>query len=149
VRSFVHSSLISSSIRTLFAGRSGDGMLAQNSCALMFEFTFQVRWEGCMSESSTTWVVRVGGGFSIVPVVGVGIIGVIGVVGVVGVEAFMMEFWLSLCKEPLLLCSLLGGIIAVSIRLSIWCVVEVFSKTLRCTVLIALSSGVSRQRERL
>jgi hypothetical protein len=102
-----------------------------------------------MSESSTTWVVRVGGGFSIVPVVGVGIIGVIGVVGVVGVEAFMMEFWLSLCKEPLLLCSLLGGIIAVSIRLSIWCVVEVFSKTLRCTVLIALSSGVSRQRERL
>jgi len=98
-RSLAHSSLISSTIRTLFAGWPDVGMLAQNSAALMFECMFQVRWVGCMSESNTTCVLRVEGGSSAVGVSPSGDI----VSGVVGV--FEMEFWPSLCREPSL-CSL-------------------------------------------
>jgi hypothetical protein len=96
-------------------------MLAANSTALMFEFMFQVRWDGCISESNATCVVRVGGGFSVVPVVSVGTMGVIGVVGVVCAEVLKKEFWPSLCREALLLCSLAGRIVAFSIELFIVC----------------------------
>lgn len=95
MRSFVHSSLISSTIRTLFAGWSGVGMLAQNSAALILDFTFQIRREGCISESSTTCVVRGGSVISVVAVTGVS--------GVVGVDVSWIEFWPSLCTEALLL----------------------------------------------
>jgi hypothetical protein len=78
-------------------------MLAQNLAALMFEFTFQVRRDGCMSESKTTCVVRGGSVMSVVAVIGVS--------GVVGVE-----FWPSLCTEALLLWSLLGCIVAFLLR---------------------------------
>ena len=96
MRSFAHSSLISSTIRTHFAGWSGGGMLAQNSATLMFEFTFQVLRDGCISESNTTCVVRGGSVLSVV-------VAVIGVSGVVGVEPSWTEFWPSLCKKALLL----------------------------------------------
>lgn len=33
-------------------------------------------------------------------------VAIIGVIGVVGVEVFRKEFWPSLCKDALLLCSL-------------------------------------------
>jgi hypothetical protein len=45
--------------------------------------------------------------------------GVIGVVGVVCAEVLKKEFWPSLCREALLLCSLAGRIVAFSIELFI------------------------------
>ena len=123
-KSFVHSSLISSTMMTLFAGWSGVGMVAQNSTAVMFECMFQVRWDGCMSESITTCVLRAEGGSS---AVGVSPSGVIGVSGVVGV--FEMEFWLPLCREASL-CTLLGCIVDVLSRRCVWCDVKVLGHAL-------------------
>ena len=112
-------------------------MLALNSAALVVEFTFQVRRNGCMSESNTTCVVRVGGGFSVVPVVGVGIISVI---GVVGVEVFRKEFWASLCIEALLLCSLLGCCI-VAFSMELFDVLWKYFPMLCCVLLFLLLYG--------
>jgi hypothetical protein len=77
-----------------------------------------------MSESITTCVLRVDGGSSFVGVNTFGVVGVrvIDVSGVVGV--FDMEFWSSLCREALLLCSLLGCIVAILCISYIWRIVK-------------------------